>query len=277
LEITLQKTANNFDVRSEVIFNGSFCGSKSVVVEPQQEVGHLHLLCSGSLTIESNEGHRMCIDEPALILLPRGIGHSVNSARDSHTKLLCTAFRFQNFERQLVDSLPRVIVFKAHSPELKGLASLLFNEIDQLGVGQQSVVNKICDVLLIKVIRLLIDNGHLFQGMLAGLSHPKLSRTIAQLQNSPESNWSLEEMASQAGMSRSTFAQVFLNTVGQTPNDFLTDLRVNLAKELLEQDKSVSLVANSVGYEHGSALARVFRKKTGFSPKQWQSKLHNAG
>jgi len=277
LERALQKTVNNFDIRSEVIFNGSFCGSKSVTVEWQQEIGHLHLLCSGNLTIESNEGHRMCIDEPALILLPRSIGHSVNSAHDSHAKILCTAFRFLNIERELVDSLPKIIVFKAHSKELEGFASLLFNEIDHLGLGQQSVVNKICDVLLIKVIRLLVGNGHLFQGMLAGLSHPKLSRTIAQLQSSPESNWSLEEMASQAGMSRSTFAQVFLNTVGQTPNDFLTDLRVNLAKELLGQDKSVSLVANSVGYEHGSALARVFRKKTGLSPKQWQSKLHNGG
>jgi len=271
----LQKAAKNFDIRSEVIFNGSFCGSKPLIVEPQQEIGYLHLLCSGSLTIVSNEGHRMCIDEPALVILPRGISHSVNSAHDSHTKILCTAFRFQNIEPQLVDSLPRIVVLKAHSKELKGFASLLFNEIDLLGLGQQSVVNKICDVLLIKVIRLLIGNGHLFQGMLAGLSHPKLSLTIAQLQSSPESNWTLEEMASQAGMSRSTFAQVFLNTVGQTPNDFLTDLRVSLAKELLEQDKSVSLVANSVGYEHGSALARVFRKKTGLSPKQWQSKLHN--
>lgn len=270
----MEKTANNFDIRSQVIFNGSFCGTQPVIVAPQEVVGHFHLVCSGSLTIESGEGHRMLIDAPALVLLPRSIGHTISSARESDAKILCTAFSFQNVERQLIDSLPRINVFKADSKELRGLATLLFNEIDKQGLGQKSVINKICDVLLIKIVRSLIGSGHLFQGMLAGLSHPKLSRTIAQLQSTPQASWSLDEMAAHAGMSRSVFAQLFVNTVGQPPNDFLTDLRVELAKRMLKQDKAVSFVANSVGYEHGSALARVFRKKTGLSPKQWRSKLH---
>jgi len=42
-----------------------------------------------------------------------------------------------------------------------------------------------------------------------------------------------------------------------------------VAKGLLKKNKSVALVANAVGYENGSALARVFRKKLGISPKQW--------
>jgi len=35
----------------------------------------------------------------------------------------------------------------------------------------------------------------------------------------------------------------------------------------------VGLVAHEVGYENGSALARVFRKKIGMSPKQWLEKI----
>jgi len=53
----------------------------------------------------------------------------------------------------------------------------------------------------------------------------------------------------------------------------LTDLRIAIAQGLLKKDKPVSLVANEVGYEHGSALARVFRKKTGLSPKEWLMKF----
>jgi len=273
----MENAAYNFDIRSQVIFNGSFCGSKSVTVAPDELVGHLHLVYSGRLIVESSEGHRMLVDGPALVVLPRSIGHVVKSVADNETKIFCTAFSYQNMERQFIESFPRIIVFKAESEELQGFASLLFNEIESDGFGQKAVIDKICDILLIKIIRSLIDSGHLFQGMLAGLSHPKLSKTIAQLQHSPESSWSLDEMAAHAGMSRSMFAQEFLSTVGQTPNDFLTHLRIVLAKQLLKEDKAVSLVANSVGYEHGSALARVFRKKTGLSPKQWLNQLHGVG
>jgi len=53
----------------------------------------------------------------------------------------------------------------------------------------------------------------------------------------------------------------------------LTDLRIAIAQGLLKKDKPVSLVANEMGYEHGSALARVFRKKTGLLPKEWLMKF----
>jgi len=42
----------------------------------------------------------------------------------------------------------------------------------------------------------------------------------------------------------------------------------------LKQDKSVALVANAVGYENGSALARVFRNKLGVSPKAWLEQIN---
>ena len=115
------------------------------------------------------------------------------------------------------------------------------------------------------------------QGMLAGLSHPALGETLALLQEMPEEQWTVESMADRAAMSRSKFAEVFRDTVGQTPNDFLTDLRVSIAQQLLKQDHPVSLIANKVGYEHGSALARVFRKKTGLSPKEWLQTIHKTG
>ena len=43
---------------------------------------------------------------------------------------------------------------------------------------------------------------------------------------------------------------------------------------LLKENKPVALVANAVGYENGSALARVFRKKMGISPKEWVDQTH---
>ena len=81
-------------------------------------------------------------------------------------------------------------------------------------------------------------------------------------------------MANIALMSRSKFAAVFKDNIGRPPNEYITELRLTLAQELLKKKKPVNIVANEVGYEHGSALARVFKKKLGLSPKEWIQK-HN--
>jgi len=105
--------------------------------------------------------------------------------------------------------------------------------------------------------------------LLAGLGHPQLSKVILAIQSAPEQPWGLIEMADIALMSRSKFAELFKRIVGQSPGDYVIDWRVIVAKNLLLQGKPVSLVANAVGYENGSTLARVFRKKLGLSPKEW--------
>jgi AraC-like DNA-binding protein len=45
-----------------------------------------------------------------------------------------------------------------------------------------------------------------------------------------------------------------------------------MAQDLLQKGKSINIIANEVGYEHGSALARVFRKTLGVSPTEWVNK-----
>nr|WP_242698704.1 helix-turn-helix transcriptional regulator [Alteromonas sp. 5E99-2] len=70
-------------------------------------------------------------------------------------------------------------------------------------------------------------------------------------------------------MSRAKFAELFHNLVGQTPLNYLTDWRINLAKSLLKKGLTVSEVSQRVGYENSSSFTRVFSKKEGTSPKKW--------
>lgn len=111
-------------------------------------------------------------------------------------------------------------------------------------------------------------------GLLAGLAHPQVSKVLLAIHEKPEQQWGLADMAELALMSRSKFADIFKRTVGQSPGDYVIDWRIVVAKGLLRQNKSVALVANAVGYENGSALDRVFRKKLGISPKQWVEQGH---
>jgi AraC-like DNA-binding protein len=276
----LQKFVNSFSVDSEVIFNGSFCGGKSLG-SGASDHGHLHFLKSGKLTVKCADGHKLVFDKPTIIVLPSSTEHQIISTESEDVDVLCATIKFKGVEQQrLIPSLPKLICMTLDDGPMQETVKWMFNElngvdIESTGLGQQSIVDKLCDILLIQMFRDLSEKGIVMQGMLAGLSHPGLAKTLAVLQESPEEAWTVETMAEHAAMSRSKFAELFRDTLGQTPNDFLTDLRVSIAQQLLMQDKPVSLVANSVGYEHGSALARVFRKKTGLSPKQWLQKLHS--
>ena len=97
----------------------------------------------------------------------------------------------------------------------------------------------------------------------------RLSTVIEAIHAEPEKPWTVESLADIAALSRSKFAALFKETVGQTPNQYVTELRIAMAQNLLQQGKPISMIANEVGYEHGSALARVFRKSLGVSPSDW--------
>jgi len=271
----LQNIIDNFSINSEVIFNGNFCGDKALGTGSKGGEGHLHYLRSGKLTVAGEQGQKFIFDKPAVILLPFSTRHSVIATESDNAELLCAAVHFTALEqKQIISSLPELVRIDLSDNTMKEAVDWMFDEIGSTGLGQKSIVDKLCDILLIQMFRKLSAEGLVIQGMLAGLSHPALAATLVKLQEAPQEAWTLELMAEEAAMSRSKFAALFRDTVGQTPNEFLTDLRISLAQQLLAQEKPVALVANQVGYEHGSALARVFRKKTGLSPKEWLQKLH---
>lgn len=175
-----------------------------------------------------------------------------------------------NTTNPIADALPRLLCFKLSENEaLMKTAQWLFAEAFNEDSGRLPMINSLTDIFIIYVLRHVIDNNIMQHGLLAGLAHPQLSKVLLAIHNAPEKQWGLEGMAALALMSRSKFADVFKRTVGQSPGDYIIDWRIIIAKGLLLQNKPVSIVANAVGYENGSALARVFRKKLGISPKQW--------
>ena len=143
--------------------------------------------------------------------------------------------------------------------------------VTQIGQGQVVVLNVgTSDGIAIGDVMAVYQTGELVQGVLAGLAHPQLAKVIMAIHQAPAEAWTLEKMLELAHMSRSKFAEEFRRTLGQSPGDYVIEWRVTVAQNLLKKNKPVGWIANEVGYENSSALARVFRKKTGLSPKEWQ-------
>src|SRR6202041_2694831 len=91
-------------------------------------------------------------------------------------------------------------------------------------------------------------------GVLMALADPRLSRAVAAIHERPEHPWTLEELASAAGMSRARFAVHFRDVAGVTPFDYLADWRIGIAQTMLKRGVPLKIVAPSVGYAGSTAL-----------------------
>jgi two-component system response regulator YesN len=85
---------------------------------------------------------------------------------------------------------------------------------------------------------------------------------------------SLNEVAAQANLSASHFSVVFSQENGQTFKEYLTEIRINKAKELLRMTALRSAdIAYQVGYNDPHYFSSVFKKNTGLSPIEFRSQI----
>ena len=83
-------------------------------------------------------------------------------------------------------------------------------------------------------------------------------------------NWTVEELAREAAISRSALAARFANLVGEAPMHYLLNWRMQLAKQMLRESRAIQNVALRVGYESEAAFNRAFKRVTGSPPVTWR-------
>ena len=267
----LSRALSQYSISTGVFYSGRLCGLSSFD-KPEEQAGHLHLLRSGTLTVQGAGREKQIFTEPTLIFYPRPADHSIKSGLIGMAEIVCAEVYYGcGPDNPLANSLPSLIFLPlSQSGRIKDTAEWLFEEAFGKEKARQLMMDRISELLTIQMLRHVLASGQVNGGLLAGMTHPKLSKALDELHREPARNWSLQEMAEVATMSRARFALQFRVTIGQTPGDYLAALRVDLAKKYLRQEKPVGWVANEVGYENASGLARVFRSRTGRSPKEWQ-------
>jgi two-component system response regulator YesN len=89
-----------------------------------------------------------------------------------------------------------------------------------------------------------------------------------------DANLSLHEVAAQANLSASHFSAVFSQETCQTFKEYLTEIRIGKAKELLRMTPLRSAdIAYQVGYNDPHYFSSVFKKNTGLSPIEFRSQV----
>lgn len=267
----LNDLLDRFTVRARQFHTGALCGLRRFDVVPGR--GFLHILRAGELTVLDGRGRsRRVLSEPSLLFYPRPHEH-VFTTSDSGVELACAALEFDGAEdNPLVRALPEVLTVPI--VELSGLdhsLELLFHEIDEFRCGHRHVVDRLFEIVLIKLLRWLLDHPEdsgLPPGMLGGMADPRIARALAAVHADPGRPWTLTELGRTAHMSRSAFAARFTELVGSTPLDYLTGWRIMVGQQLLRRGHPVGRVAAELGYT-GSSFSRVFTQRVGSSPRAW--------
>lgn len=97
-----------------------------------------------------------------------------------------------------------------------------------------------------------------------------IGRLVMALHRNYADNWTLDTMAEYCGLSQSHFSHAFKKRMGVSPIQFLCDIRIEKAEELLASGSlSVSAIAKLVGFEDALYFSKFFRKRVGVSPREF--------
>ena len=153
------------------------------------------------------------------------------------------------------------------------LIPLLADEIVKDEPGQEAVLDRLLDLLLIAVLRAWFarPDAHA-PGWYRGYSDPVVGEALRQIDHAPQQPWTVQSLAKVAGVSRATLARRFSDLVGESPMTFLTGWRIALAADLLrEPQTTLESVAHQVGYASPYALSTAFKRVRGVSPQQYRA------
>jgi AraC-like DNA-binding protein len=176
----------------------------------------------------------------------------------------------------LLAAMPRALhmrgIARAGTSWVGDLLRAAVEESNRKRPGGEAVLERMSEMLFVEILRRYADELAPDQtGWLAGMRDAGVGRALSLMHARPAAPWTLEELAAQAGLSRSALHERFVHFIGQPPMQYLASWRMQVASaRLRDTDAKVLDVAFDVGYENEAAFARAFRRIVGASPAAWR-------
>jgi AraC family transcriptional activator of mtrCDE len=262
-----------------------------------------HLLLEGRCVV-AFAGGRIQLQPGDLVMFPRGTAHRVLSDRDGRQTatvkepgsafptlrtsgaetdidLFCGQYTLAPgagtlLFQTLPDPLHVSLGTDPHEPA-RVLSALMRQEAQANGPGTAAIVSSLCDALLAMVLR-GAPARRLSQGTLwTSTDDQAVTRAVEAVLREPEREWTMAGLAALAAMSRATFIRHFTSATGMAVGEFLTQIRMMIAADLLiDTERPVSAIATAVGYRSDSAFGRAFRMATDTTPTQFRRDARTA-
>src|SRR5215472_2214161 len=256
-----------------------------------------HLVIDGACWLRLDGADPLRLRARELVILPRGERHAISDepgspivgldqlisehppdgeARmriDGHgarTTLLCGGFALTDpVPAQIMTMLPPLLKIgpgaAGSSSWIDPVFELIRHEASHSAPGAQAVFTRLADVLLVQAIR-----SHLADAV-TGAEHgqppdPRIEQAAALIRDQPARQWTLQALAREVGMSRTSFTTTFRAMTGDSPMRHLARVRLTRAAGyLLTDDLSIEAIAKRTGYASNASLSKAFRREYGSS------------
>jgi len=265
----------------------------------RHDVASFHVLVQGSCSATWDEGEPQCsLSSGDILMFPHGLPHTLCDDPETvplpaatllserrvtaegrvefgghgrATEIICGHFEMDTSPHPLLMSLPRVLVLRrgeGTDPEWVSTATrLAVLESSSQRPGSTAIVDRLAEALMIQLIRAHAERSYTSSGFLAALGDRMLGPALAAIHEDPRAAWSVDLLARHIGASRSSFAARFKEIVGTPPMQYLSDWRMQGARELLmTRDLSIAQVAEHVGYVSEFAFAKAYKRLFGEAP-----------
>jgi AraC family transcriptional regulator, activator of mtrCDE len=196
-----------------------------------------------------------------------------NTGARAQTELVCGRLRFDLAHPNLVlAALPDAIVVaaagdKADAARLRMLMSAIQEEIEANLDGAAAIATDLASALFVMVVRIHLQRESANRGLLGLLAHRQLGGPVRAMLEEPARNWSLNELATRANASRASFVRMFRGVAQRPPLEFLTELRLELARRKLKTTGlALADIAAEAGYQSESSFSRAFKRRFGRPP-----------
>lgn len=145
-----------------------------------------------------------------------------------------------------------------------------FQKQIQINLDQLKTVGRIDEVIMSRRIHDLLCSI-LYPAHQMESSHPVIAAAQQYLNDHLADPLSVSQLAGFVHLSESQCNRLFRLYTGQSPHEYLINLRMNRAKILLkETQNSITEIAAEVGYGYDTSFAAAFRSRTGMSPRQFR-------
>ncbi len=270
------------DAERIVIFHLITEGECHVELEGESPV---RLVAGDAIVFPHGHAHRMT-SQPGLLpvagarlgaVLTRRPRQLVYGGGGAVTRMLCGYLACDaRLAQMLLAGLPPLVKVNVRGSNagiwLEASVRYALGEARSPRPGGGAVLSKLAEVLFIEVLRLYMNlQGEDRTGWLAGVRDRIVGAALSAMHQRPAHAWTLDELAREAGTSRSVLAERFQHLMGSSPMNYLRQWRMLLAANLLTRSNvPLARIAEDVGYETDTAFIRAFRREFGAPPAAWR-------
>ncbi|MCK0102325.1 cupin domain-containing protein [Pseudohalocynthiibacter sp. F2068] len=294
---------SHLDFRGMLYFSTRFSGKWGVHVPADEYVIRFHLVLRGTCHARIGRSSDHYTLKPGdFLMIPRGQEHDIMGDPRSATppletvlsdagysgtgpliyglqdhgeptRMLCGHFVFDTPPKRqsFLNAFPDQIIARNlpdYSNEwLMTTLLQLEHETQEQAPGHDAILHRMTEILFVQAIRVWMKQQDIPKGVLLALADKQISKALTALHAAPEQPWTVAELGTIAGMSRSVFAQRFHQLTNTTPLRYLTEWRLQKARKLLGAGSlSVEKIAEGVGYRSVASFSRVYAREFGEGP-----------